>query len=167
MENNERNIIVSRFEIIPYDPFEFYCQDDEKCIGELTVDKAERTITFRHISGEKPILEFVISAMFVQKDWFKLIAEDRSIAERRGHFLLERHWPYEAYVVRSEEKNKPVIDHRIKLDDYCFIEELTLTPLEFGLLFESFTRFILYSTTSNRKRVLRWIKHDLEFRFIK
>lgn len=164
----DKKNIVSNFEIIPYNQTEFYYNEDEKCIGQLVVNKAERTITFRHISGHKPVLEGVLYAMSVQKHWCRLISDDKSTAERRGYFLLERRCPFEAYVAHLEDDGKAVIDHRIIINADYGIEEVTFTPLEFTLLFDYYTIWCSHcQTTFKRKKILRWIRKELEYRFIK
>ena len=158
MENNERNIIVSRFEIIPYNPIEFYHLNDERSVGEIIVNKTERLISFKLLSGCRVNIEIVLLTMFCQKHWYRIINEELGSEELENHFLLvHRFLPREVFVARREESGDAVIDHKIKSFDLD-IAEITLTPLEFILLFDYFDEWsCLFPSTSKRKQVLRWI----------
>lgn len=168
MENNERNIIVSKFEVIPYNPIEFYHLNDERSVGEIIVNKTERLISFKLLSGCRVNIEIVLLTMFCQKHWYRIINEELGSAEFKNLFLLVRGFlPREVFVARREEDVDAVIDHKIKSFDLD-IDEITLTPLEFILLFDYFDEWsCLFPSTSRRKQVLRWIRKELEFRFIK
>lgn len=67
-----RNIVVSDFEVAPYDPDEYEYNGDQKCHGQIIVNKHERTITFRYISGTKPIFNVVLAVMALNKNWFSV-----------------------------------------------------------------------------------------------
>ena len=67
------DIIRRKFEIIASHKNRFSFLRQKKCIGELIVDRKERTITFRHLSGKAPTGYIVIAAMGLNNDCVRLL----------------------------------------------------------------------------------------------
>ena len=127
-----RNIVVSDFEVAPYDPDEYEYNGDQKCHGQIIVNKLEKTITFRHISGTKPIFNVVLAVMALNKNWFRVFKAEECESKYENNMLLIRDWPAAYYVAHMGGNGLPVvdqiIDHVLYFKD---VEEFTLTELEF------------------------------------
>ena len=67
MKNNKkgtgRDIIVSCFEVFPYDPEECIWNMEQKCIGEVSVNTKKKTISFKYLGGTAPILYVMLLVM--------------------------------------------------------------------------------------------------------
>ena len=161
-----RNIIVSDFEVAPYDPIEYEYMGDTKCHGQLIINKQERTITFRHISGTKPIFFAVLSAMSINKNWFRIFNAEECEKKFKDHMLLIRDWPAAYYIAHTGQNGLPVIDKRIENIPYFMdVEEFTLTEMEFYFLAELNT--MLYFSMERLKSAKKQFIKFWEFRYIK
>lgn len=161
-----RNIIISDFEVAPYDPDEYEYAGDQKCHGQLIVNKQEKTITFRHISGTCPIFHVVLAAMSINKNWFRIFDAIECEAKYKDYMLLIRDWPAAYYVAHVGENGLPVVEKQIKNVPYFSeAKELTLNELEFYLLAEFKT--MLHFNNGGRKRAQNLFMKVWEFRYIK
>ena len=165
MENNGRKIIVSKFEIVPFDPIDFNDAYDELCCGQLIIDKEKETITFKFLSGEQPLLYHLLAAMSVSKQWFKVTSSEKAISNFQEHILLERECPHEFYIAHYGEDGLPVIDHKIDFDGFIEVDEFTLTALEYNLLAE--VNGITIANGKHRRRRRYYMKKEFRLRFIK
>ena len=161
-----RNIVVSDFEVAPYDPDEYEYNGDKKCHGQIIVNKLEKTITFRHISGTKPIFNVVLAVMALNKNWFRVFNAEECEAKYENNMLLIRNIPAAYYVAHMGENGLPVVDQIIEHVPYFKdVEEFTLTELEFYLLAE-FKSMLYFSSGSLKRDRKRFAKY-WEFRYIK
>lgn len=171
MENNKkvtgRNIIVSDFEVAPYDPEEYEHAGDTKCHGQIIVNKQERTITFRHISGTKPIFFAVLSAMSINKNWFRIFNAEECEKKFKDYMLLFTKCPNTYYIAHTGENGLPVIDKEIEnvWRIIMNVEEITLTELEFYLLAQ--LEHMLYFSMRQFNREKKQFIKFWEFRYIK
>lgn len=170
MENKKRttgrDIISSNFEVAPYDPYEYEYSGDQKCRGQIIVNKLEKTITFRHISGTKPVFYVVLVAMSINKNWCRIFKPWECEDKYKDHMLLIRDWPAAYYVAHTEENGLPVIEKEIEHVPYFLdVEEFTLSELEYYLLAE-FKGVLNFSAESRRKIKRRFAK-EWEFKFIR
>jgi hypothetical protein len=161
-----RNIVVNDFEVAPYDPEEYEYAGDTKCHGQLIINKQERTITFRHISGTKPIFFAVLGAMSINKNWFRIFNAEECEKRFKDHMLLIRDWPAAYYIAHTGGNGLPVIDKKIENVPYFMdVEEFTLTEMEYFLLAEFKT--MLQFNNGGRKRAQNLFMKVWEFRYIK
>jgi len=161
-----RNFVVSDFEVAPYYPDEYEYNGDHKCHGQIIVNKLEKTITFRHVSGTKPIFNVVLAVMALNKNWFRVFNAEECEAKYENNMLLIRDIPAAYYIAHMGENGLPVIDQIIEHVPYFKdVEEFTLTELEFYLLaeFKSMLYFSSDSLKGDRKRFAKY----WEFRYIK
>lgn len=161
-----RNIVVNDFEVAPYDPEEYEYMGDTKCHGQLIINKQERTITFRHISGTKPIFFAVLGAMSINKNWFRIFNAEECEKRFRDHMLLIRDWPAAYYIAHTGENVLPVIDKKIENVPYFMdVEKFTLTEMEFYFLAELNT--MLYFSMERLKTAKKQFIKFWEFRYIR
>jgi hypothetical protein len=161
-----RNIVVNDFKVAPYDPEEYEHAGDTKCHGQLIINKQERTITFRHISGTKPIFFAVLGAMSINKNWFRIFNAEECKKRFRDHMLLIRDWPAAYYIAHTGENWLPVIDKKIENVPYIMdVEEFTLTEMEFYFLAELNT--MLYFSMDCLKAEKKQFIKFWEFRYIR
>ena len=161
-----RNIVVSDFEVAPYDPDEYEYNGDQKCHGQIIVNKLEKTITFRHISGTKPIFNVVLAVMALNKNWFRVFKAEECESKYENNMLMIRDWPAAYYVAHMGGNGLPVVDQIIEHVPYFKdVEEFTLTELEFYLLAE-FKNMLYFSSGNLRRDRKRFAKY-WEFRYIK
>lgn len=161
-----RNIIISDFEVAPYDPDEYEYAGDQKCHGQLIVNKQEKTITFRHISGTCPIFHVVLAAMSINKNWFRIFNAEECEAKYKDYMLLIRDWPATYYIAHTGENGLPVIDKIIENVPYFKdVEEFTLTEMEYYFLAELNT--MLYFSMERLKYAKKQFIKFWEFRYIK
>ena len=161
-----RNIVVNDFEVAPYDPEEYEHAGDTKCHGQIIVNKQERTITFRHISGTKPIFFAVLGAMSINKNWFRIFNAEECEKRFRDHMLLIRDWPAAYYIAHTGGNGLPVIDKKIENVPYFMdVEEITLTEIEFYFLAELNT--MLYFSMERLKAAKKQLIKFWEFRYIR
>ncbi|MCR4888236.1 MAG: hypothetical protein K5979_03500 [Ruminococcus sp.] len=126
------------------------------------MNKLEKTITFRHISGTKPIFNVVLA---LNKNWFRVFNAEECEAKYENNMLLIRDIPAAYYVAHMGENGLPVVDQIIKHVPYFKdVEEFTLTELEFYLLAE-FKRMLYFSPGSLKRDRKRFAKY-WEFRYI-
>ena len=118
-----RNIIVSDFEVAPYDPDEYEYNGDQKCHGQIIVNRLDKTITFRHISGTKPIFYVVLVAMSINKNWCRIFKPWECEDKYKDHMLLIRDWPAAYYVAHK-------LVQRINAQSPIFITLLGIVILE-------------------------------------
>ncbi|SEK78859.1 hypothetical protein SAMN02910353_01264 [Ruminococcus sp. YRD2003] len=164
-EYTGRNFVVSDFEVAPYDPDEYEYNGDHKCHGQIIVNKLEKTITFRHISGTKPIFNVVLAVMALNKNWFRVFNAEECEVKYENNMLLIRDIPASYYVAHIGENGLPVVDQIIEHVPYFKdVEEFTLTELEFYLLAE-FKSMLYFSSGSLKRDRKRFAKY-WEFRYI-
>lgn len=165
-EITDRNIIVSDFEVAPYDPDEYEYMGDQKCHGQLIVNKQEKTITFRHISGTFPIFYVILTAMSINKNWFRIGDAEECEKKYEDYMILIRDIPAAYYIARTGENGLPVIEKEIENVPYLNdAKELTLTEKEYYLL--ASVHFMLHFTSSELNRAKKRFIKEWEFRFIK
>ncbi|WP_294411141.1 hypothetical protein [uncultured Ruminococcus sp.] len=161
-----RNIIISDFEVAPYDPDEYEYMGDQKCHGQLIVNKQEKTITFRHISGTCPIFYVILTAMSINKNWFRIGDAEECEKKYKDYMILIREIPAAYYIACTGENGLPVIEKEIENAPYLNdTKELTLTEKEYFLLASLYSMLHFKSSELNNAKK-RFIK-EWEFRYIK
>ena len=160
---NYRSVIVSNVEFAPYDPIEYEYNSDQLCRGQIIVNIKDRTITFRHISGTTPVFSAVLTAMSINKHWFRMTDIARSDYAMLNYILLkDQCGGY--YMAHYGENGLPVIDHIIMGIDPLSVEEVTLTTVEYCLIAES---AMIYMWTNRQRRHQRnMFKKYWEFKYI-
>ncbi len=176
MKNNKkgtgRDIIVSCFEVFPYDPEECIWNMEQKCIGEVSVNTKKKTISFKYLGGTAPILYVMLLVMSANKHWNKIVAEyyGTAIFDVDNYSLISRWNDYastEIFLAHEGESGLPVIEKRsVHIDDIGLgIHECTLTPIEFILFNQRDYELGLYDGP-RYKHKLKELRKDYDFRYI-
>ncbi len=158
-----RTVIVSDFMICPIDPIEFKYEPIPKCYGQMIVDNEAKTITFKHTGGTAPGIYQVLAAMFINKNWTKLMKDPANKKEIKNGFLLFADNGKRCYLAKKSENGLPVITKKL---DYRrnFINELTFTLCEFYHFLIDETLLPYYFCC--RKQQLIYIKKEFSFKYI-
>lgn len=166
-----RNVIVSYFEIFPYDRDECFWNGDGKCFGKMSVNISERTITFEHIGGKAPLLLVILLVMSANKRWDKIVDEYyRNSQQDIKNYALITGWNSnvfrDIFLANMGENELPTIEKRsIRIDNAdSGIHQCTLTPLEFLLLINE-NETVHYDENHYRNK-LKEARKGYEFRYI-
>lgn len=176
MKNNKngagRDIIVSYFEVYPYDRDECFWNGDGKCFGKMSVNTSEGTITFEHIGGKDPILSVILLVMSANKRWDKIVDEYYHSSQKDlKKYALMTGWNNsirrDIFLANMEENELPTIEKRsVHIDNTgSGIHQCTLTPLEFLLLINE-NETVHYDENHYRSK-LKEARKNYEFRYIK
>lgn len=167
-----KNVIESFFEVYPYDRDECFWNGDGKCIGKMSVNTSERTISFENIGGKDPILSVILLVMSANKRWDKIVDEYYHSSQKDlKKYALMTGWNNsirrDIFLANMEENELPTIEKRsIRIDDIGLgIHQCTLTPLEFLLLINEYDT-VHYDENHYRSK-LKEARKNYEFRYIK
>jgi hypothetical protein len=167
MENKKlttgRDIIVSKIQIIPFNPIEWDEEFDGLCIAQIAIDRINKTATFEHLSGHKPILDVVIDVLAANKHWLKIVDESDARYEACDYFLMNGP---RFYIAHYEDGIFPVFDKPLTEDHEYGIRKVTFTPLEFYLIADWWCLPKSYSSY-DLKYHLQQIREELRFKYIR
>ncbi|MBR4626735.1 MAG: hypothetical protein IKO47_03360 [Ruminococcus sp.] len=160
-----RDIIVSKIQFIPYDPIQWWAEQDELCIAQITIDRINKTATFEHLSGAEPILDVVIDVLAANKHWLKIVDESYEEIENSGKFLLCNPLGVDFFVAHMEG-DIPVVEKPLTDSPEFNLSKETFTPLKFHLIAESwFLPTARKTWRYNDHR--RYIRKELLFKYIR
>ena len=166
-----RNVIVSYFEIFPYDQDECFWNGDGKCFGKMSVNTSERTISFENIGGKDPILSVILLVMSANKRWDKIVDEYYHSSQKDlKNYALMTGWNNsirrDIFLANMGENKLPTIEKRsVHIDNTdSGIHQCTLTPLEFLLLINE-NETVHYDENHYRNK-LKEARKGYEFRYI-
>lgn len=163
-----REIIVSKFEIYPFEPSECEYSGFPKGVCQLEINTRDKEVTLKVISGSAPSLQLAALVIRSNKHCLKMFANSADNEEFEKYYIMDsytRSGFYSAtFLAHDGTEGLPVIDKKIVSYNAPFgVFDFKLTALEYNLLIEHFNIHPLRS----RKQIQYSLKKEYGFRYIK